>query len=61
MKKLNIIIFSLGVLYNKKKKETLSEHKDLISIANVFNMTPNEVQFGLNLASNQAMGTPQYC
>ena len=38
----------------------LFQQEDLISAANNFKMTLNEVQMGLNLASNQAMDMPQY-
>lgn len=53
----NNALFICGSFTNNK---ILSQQKDLILAANNFKIALNVVQMGLNLASNQAMGIPQY-
>lgn len=53
----NNYLFICGSFTNNK---ILSQQKDLISAANNFKMTLNEVQMGLNLASYQVMDILQY-
>lgn len=50
----------LLVLDSRRKYKILSPKKSLISAANILEITPNEVQFGLNLALDEAMFISQY-